>query len=656
MEKFWRVSKSVIFYFVIAILYLFLFLILWISSYKFLGINAYNYAIKNYSVLKHGNDDTVIVAIDDKSINEIRWPWKRSLYAKIVNYFSEYTDVKALATDMIIQGKDDVKNDAEFFNAVKGMNDRYVSVFIPSDRQYAEYFDGQSFEQKFYDKYKISIDDRRTNKYTHNYSSMLLLDDKFLDSVNYLGSAGNLNDTTGSRVFSLPLISLNGKLYPSFSLITYLLVNKTDKIILYDDKIYVDKTGLSIPVDNNFSYIKNNIKFYRLYPNTIYSHKQYSAIDIIKSYDNLKKGLKPLIDPSEFMGKVVFFGGNARGDVIGTEDSSRTPVYDYHPGVDIQATIFDNMVNDDFVITPNYFNEMLLGLCLSVLAFLIVMKLRFGTAISIILGIICGYWAVCLLHFYPNGYAPNIISPIAIILATLIFGYAFKFIAENRTKEKVKNAMGKYLSQTIMKNVVKNIDNVKLGGRKAVVTVLFADIRGFTSMSEKMSAEEVSMILNEYFSAIEPIITKYNGVINKFIGDAVMAIFGDPINDEMHPMNAVLCANDMLKRVKKLRNKWMDENKPEIEIGVGINTGEVFVGNIGSETRLEYTVIGDTVNIASRIESYNKVYKTNFLIGSTTYNSVKNRVDVIKISGVTIRGKQQKMDIYEILRVNSGED
>ena len=134
-----------------------------------------------------------------------------------------------------------------------------------------------------------------------------------------------------------------------------------------------------------------------------------------------------------------------------------------------------------------------------------------------------------------------------------------------------------------------------------------------------------------------------------------MAIFGDPIEDEGHPINAVLCANEMLKRVKKLRNKWQDENKPEIEIGIGINTGEVFVGNIGSETRLEYTVIGDTVNIASRIESYNKVYHTKFLIGSSTYESVKNRVDVIKIGGVTIRGKQKKMDIYEILRVNKPE-
>ena len=214
--------------------------------------------------------------------------------------------------------------------------------------------------------------------------------------------------------------------------------------------------------------------------------------------------------------------------------------------------------------------------------------------------------------------------------------------------------MGRYISQDVMQNVVKNIDNIRLGGKKATVSVLFADIRGFTSMSEKMTAEEVSVILNEYFSAIEPIITKYNGVINKFIGDAVMAIFGDPIEDELHPMKAVLCANEMLKCVRKLRYKWMDENKPDIEIGIGINTGEVFVGNIGSEKRLEYTVIGDTVNIASRIESYNKVYKTKFLIGETTYEYVKNRVDVIKIGGVTIRGKKKKMDIYEILRVNAG--
>ena len=170
-------------------------------------------------------------------------------------------------------------------------------------------------------------------------------------------------------------------------------------------------------------------------------------------------------------------------------------------------------------------------------------------------------------------------------------------------------------------------------------------------MSENMSAEDVSVVLNEYFAEVEPIITKYNGVINKFIGDAVMAIFGEPIQDKNHAMNAVMCANEMIEKVDELQKKWLKEGKPKIEIGVGINTGEAFVGNIGSELRLEYTVIGDMVNLASRIESYNKVYKTRFLISSTTYEQVRDIADVIKISEVSIRGKAKRLNIYEVLRL-----
>ena len=168
---------------------------------------------------------------------------------------------------------------------------------------------------------------------------------------------------------------------------------------------------------------------------------------------------------------------------------------------------------------------------------------------------------------------------------------------------------------------------------------------------EKLSADEVSDILNEYFTEMEPIITKYNGIINKFIGDAVMAIFGEPIQDKNHAQNAVKCAYAMLQRVKELQKKWAREGKPKIEIGIGINTGEVFVGNIGSVNRMEYTVIGDTVNLASRLESYNKIYKTKLLISPSTYEEVKGFTDVIKISDVQIRGKANKMDIYEVLKV-----
>ncbi len=288
---------------------------------------------------------------------------------------------------------------------------------------------------------------------------------------------------------------------------------------------------------------------------------------------------------------------------------------------------------------------------LSILTFVVILNMPFLPSLITLIGMAVLYFIFCLLCFN-NNIIPLVITPLAVQLSTMIFGYSYRFILEGKNKEKIKNAMGKYLSQDIMKNVVQNIDDIKLGGKKANVTVLFADIRGFTSMSEKMTAEEVSVILNEYFSEIEPIITKYNGVINKFIGDAVMAIFGEPIQDINHPQNAVKCACAMLKKVEELQEKWLFEGKPKIEIGIGINTGEAFVGNIGSEKRLEYTVIGDMVNLASRIESYNKVYKTNMLISSSTYSQVSDLVDVIKIADVTIRGKAKKMDIYEVLRLS----
>ena len=655
MGKIFDKLKTGLLYIYTALVYLIIFLIVWFISYTFLFPNVYNFMLKAFSATEYGNPDTVIVAIDDKSIDKVRWPWKREMYAKIMNYFSEYTDIKIIGLDTVVKGSDlqNPASDRAFYASAAKLSDKLVAAFVPTIQDYPEDIDGPIYESYFNQRFKINIEDKRTRKAAPIYKSMAVFPTEYFFSVKNVGSSANgMHGVNKTFIKTYSLVNINGELYPSIALRMYLLANNTDKITLYDNRIVVDKTGLTIPVTDR-QVFTSNIHFYKYLPNSIYSHKQYSAIDIINSYDALKKGQQPVIDPSEFKDKTVFFGLNARGDVVGLEDSGMTPIGANHPGVDIQASIYDNLVNNQIIHRPHLLAEMLAALVLSLITFIIVMNLTFGASLATIMGIIFGYILVNALILYPNNIAPDVITPVVVILATLIFGYAFRFILENKNKEKVKMAMGKYISQDIMQNVVKNIDDIRLGGRKAVVSVLFADIRGFTSMSEKMTAEEVSMILNEYFSAIEPIITKYNGVINKFIGDAVMAIFGDPIEDELHPMKAVLCANEMLKCVRKLRYKWMDENKPDIEIGIGINTGEVFVGNIGSEKRLEYTVIGDTVNIASRIESYNKVYKTKFLIGSTTYEFVKNRVDVIKIGGVTIRGKQNKMDIYEILRVNN---
>lgn len=238
-----------------------------------------------------------------------------------------------------------------------------------------------------------------------------------------------------------------------------------------------------------------------------------------------------------------------------------------------------------------------------------------------------------------------------VIVSLTAFAYFYRYLIEDNKKTKIQSAIEKYLPYNVMQNVVKNSDNLSLGGKKKDITVLFADIRNFTTISESMDASSTTKILNEYFSALVPIIEEHKGMLNKFVGDAVLAIFGETNLDTNHALDAVRCANKMLQKVKFLQEKWLDEGKPKIEIGIGISTGETFIGNIGSQNRFEYTVIGDTVNTANRIESYNKVYKTNFLISESTYERVKNKVDAITIKNVVIRGKSNKINIYEVVRL-----
>lgn len=634
------------------LLHLFLVIIIAFVSVNFWENPIYDTIINSANATMQGSKDISLIIIDDKSLESYRWPWARSLYGEIFEYFNKYSNAKVVVFDSILNSLDKERppeSDNYFFNTV-AKSDNFIGGYMAMSTTYKDIEEGGKYDDEFHRKFSIDISDSRTrdNSRYSLYKSLTMFPEPYFKAQKYAGSVNlTLNPVDGVLREATDLISYNDNFYPSLALRAYLLANNTDKITLTNKYLIVDKTGLKIPVFKKNGDIKHNIKFSRLNQNSDVSHKKYSAIDIINSDRLLNSGKKPIISPSEFNNKIVLVGANA----LGVEDVLETSISLKHPGVDIQATILDNFLNNEFFVKFSLWQNIAVIAFLCIVTFSVISFFAFVPSLIILIGIAILYLALCIFCF-KNNVIPYVITPIAVQLSTMIFGYSYRFILEGRNKEKIKNAMGKYLSQDIMKNVVQNIDDIKLGGKKANVTVLFADIRGFTSMSEKMTAEEVSVILNEYFSEIEPIITKYNGVINKFIGDAVMAIFGEPIQDINHPQNAVKCACAMLKKVDQLQDKWLFEGKPKIEIGIGINTGEAFVGNIGSEKRLEYTVIGDMVNLASRIESYNKVYKTNLLISSSTYSYVSDIVDVIKIADVTIRGKAKKMDIYEVLRIS----
>lgn len=312
--------------------------------------------------------------------------------------------------------------------------------------------------------------------------------------------------------------------------------------------------------------------------------------------------------------------------------------------------IINNALDKENVIIISEHSRLLITLC-SATVFLAVFVFYSSLPAILFLIIFLIAYFISYKLFLNNYIFINLIGIILSVAAAKIFANAYIHLFKDNVNKKIENVLGKYISKDLTNRILKNKAGAELGGKRSEITVMFADIRGFTSLSESHKAEEVSQLLNEYFSELEPIISKYNGVINKFIGDAVLVVFGDPSQDKFHAKNAVKCAYELRKKVKDIKQRWIEEGKPKIDIGIGINTGEAFIGNVGTKNRFEYTVIGDTVNIASRIEDYNKIYKTNILISENTYNKISQIVDVIKIREVYIKGKSKKINIYEVLRI-----
>ncbi len=638
-----------IFYLYSFIVYLILALIAFGLSTMFLEPDIKDFLVSAFSAHMQSNPKTVEVIVDDESL--VKYPdWKSPMYVEILDYFHTYAKPKVIGLDFYKPNNPD-------YEKLLSKMDNAVAIFAPKAGFSASADDEVQFMNEFKKKHALDV------KKSVDVGKPVMTSISEYSNVDNLGSAAIKLDDSANKVFSaINILKIEDAYYPSLALKMYLHINDTNEVEIYKDYTYVPKTGLKIPhSDVSDGIISNNIRFYMPFVQkkgdevleSDAAHPYVSAYKIIESYRHLKyegKLHQDDINPEVFKDLNVFIGINQSGPY---QDIMATPMAERHPGVDIQATVFDNLICSEFLYNASPMVNFLIVFFLALITFILVLRLKFGKSLATLVVIDILFCLAVMLLAY-SYYIINLSGALSVQLITLIFGYSFKFITENRNKEKIKLAMGKYLSQDIMKNVVSNIDDLGLGGKRAVVTVLFSDIRGFTSMSEKMSAEEVSMILNEYFAEMEPIISKYNGVINKFIGDAVMAIFGEPIPDVNHAQNAVRCAYEMLKKVEYLREKWIFEGKPKFEIGVGINTGEVFIGNIGTENRMEYTVIGDTVNLASRIESYNKVYKTNLLVSSSTYEHIAGIADVIKINEVQIRGKAKKMNIYEVLRIDKG--
>jgi adenylate cyclase len=238
--------------------------------------------------------------------------------------------------------------------------------------------------------------------------------------------------------------------------------------------------------------------------------------------------------------------------------------------------------------------------------------------------------------------------PVLGVLLATFAATAYQYFVEGREKRQVKQIFSRFVSRDVFDQLIADPSRARLGGERREMTVLFSDIRGFTTFSEKGRAEDVVAQLNEYFTRMVAVLFRHHATVDKFVGDMVMALFGAPLGDPDHADHAVSAALDMLAELETLNARWAAEGRPTLDIGVGVNTGEMIAGNIGSDTIMSYTVIGDAVNLGSRLESLNKQYATHIIISDQTRIRLKGRYDMESLGNVVVKGKTEPVAIYQV--------
>ena len=250
---------------------------------------------------------------------------------------------------------------------------------------------------------------------------------------------------------------------------------------------------------------------------------------------------------------------------------------------------------------------------------------------------------------FDNGLWLNMAQPLGAMTVALFAGTAYQYFVEGAEKRVVKKLFGRYVSKDVYQQLLSNPELAELGGKRREMTVLFSDIRGFTAVTEKGDPEDLVAQLNDYFSRMVAIVFRHQGTVDKFVGDMVMALFGAPLDDPAHAEHAAAAAIDMVRELGELNRKWVDEGRARLDIGIGINSGDMIAGNIGSSTIMSYTVIGDNVNLGSRLESLNKDYRTRIIISDATRARLSGKYDIRPLGDVVVKGKTRPVAIFEIV-------
>jgi len=450
----------------------------------------------------------------------------------------------------------------------------------------------------------------------------------------YMGSFNVFADPDGT-VRWMPLVfRYENHLFPSLSLqvLSAAFPDRPVMIIMDSHGIQNIRLGSTdIPTNNRGEILLN-------YYGPAYTFPYFSAVSLLNHE----------IPDNRLSGRMVIIGNTT----VGLHDMRPTPFSEVFPGVELHCNVIENIIQKNFLSRSDR-NAPLIDIALLILSagfFLILnhftkgLYLAGGVTVLFLGHIGLTHYAFLHLKLWLNHVYP-LLNLTVIYLGTSIHEY----LMEEREKRRIRQTFSLYVHETVVDEMLKHPDMLRLGGEKKELTVLFSDIRGFTSLSEKLPPESLVTQLNEYLTQMSQVVFDNYGTLDKYIGDAVMAIFGAPLPQKDHSEKASATALDMIERLKTLQDKWRQEGKPILEIGVGVNTGPMIVGNMGSERRFDYTVLGDNVNLASRLEGLTKMYGVSIIVSESTWNAAHANFFGREIDRVRVKGKLQPVGIYQIM-------
>lgn len=604
----------------------------------------YDYRMRKTLDKEKKFNDIVLGRVDDESLKVIgRWPWKREVWSDIIKKFKGY-GAKVLAFDVIFSEPELVCGAATGDAALKESIADFQSIegnkIILAYATVSYHIEGETYKEMPEQLFNFILDTKQEEgvnlKQKWVQSTTFPIKD-LLESEPGLGYINNQSDTDGVFRYYPLVTNVDSLYFPSMGLMAYmhhtgksvkleLLANGTSTFVIDDRKLHLNING-----ETKVRWMGDNNNF-----------PGVSLHRVLNADPNDPELMRLL------MGKLIFIGSTA----VGAHDLRNTPINPQLPGVYSHINMA-HMLEQGYYYKPSDDSILYSIIMLSVGLFILLTVQYFNNPIYDIItlaSLLYSYFYIDINYLLPEGYEVRLFFTYFSIISSYSWNTFLNFRDSNKEKKQIKGTFSKYVAPSVVDEMLSNPEKLKVGGEKRDITCLFSDVRDFTSISEMLTPQELSRCLNIYMGKMTDVVFDTQGTLDKYIGDAIVAYWGAPLDVPNHPQIAVLAAIQMIDLMPEVNAELKSLGFPEFKVGIGLNSGECSLGNMGSDKIFSYTALGDNMNLGARLEALCKYYGSLITISEFTFNRIDpNVIRCRKLDKVRVKGKTEPVEIYEAL-------